>query len=253
MASHPCDWDATTYERVAAPQERWALGVLERLELEGGETVLDAGCGSGRVTRHLVERLPQGKVLAVDASPSMIEGVHEVLRPVDQALVCDLLDLELEEPVDAVFSAATFHWVLDHERLFAKLHAVLRPGGRMEAQCGGEGNVAELRDACRVICSEDPIARYFDGWKEPWLFAGAAETEDRLRAVGFKEAKAWLEEQPTRLPPADAHAFVRTVCLGPHLQRLPPEAHDDFVFAVMGRLDNPTELGYVRLNISARA
>ena len=121
----PVDWDASSYDSLADPQEEWAREVLERLELRGNESVLDAGSGSGRVTRLLIDRLPQGKVVAVDASPSMVDMVRRVLRPQDEALLANLTELELSEPVDAIFSNATFHWVLDHDRLFQRLHACL--------------------------------------------------------------------------------------------------------------------------------
>ena len=126
------DWDASTYQRVALPHEEWARIVLDRLGLEGGETVLDAGCGSGRTTSILIERIPEGRVVAVDGSPSMVEKVKEVLRPQDTAIVSDLAKLELDEEVDAIFSTAVFHWVLDHDALFARMRAAVRAGGRFE-------------------------------------------------------------------------------------------------------------------------
>ena len=133
------DWDAATYHEVAGPQEEWGLKVLGRLDLSGDETVLDAGCGSGRMTRHLVERVPEGRVIGVDSSPSMIELARENLGDRADLREMSLLDLDLDGEVDAIFSDATFHWVIDHERLFARLHAALRPGGVIEAQCGGAG------------------------------------------------------------------------------------------------------------------
>jgi trans-aconitate 2-methyltransferase len=165
------DWDAASYEAVATPQEQWGMEVIERLDLRGDETVLDAGSGSGRLTRHLIERLPHGRVVCVDASPSMVEQVREVLRPGDSAICCDLLELDLAEPLDAIFSGATFHWVLDHDRLFERLHDALRPGGRLEAQCGGAGNVAEFLAACRQVREEEAFAPHFEDWTEPYLFA----------------------------------------------------------------------------------
>lgn len=130
------DWDAATYQRVSVPHEEWAASILDRAELRGDETVLDAGCGAGRVTAMLIERLPEGRVIAVDGSASMVEEVRSVLRPQDEVLVADLVEVELEEPVDVVFSSAVFHWVLDHEALFANLHRALKPGGRLASQNG---------------------------------------------------------------------------------------------------------------------
>ena len=153
------DWDAHTYHRVSTPMVQWAEVVLDRLQLRGDETVLDAGCGSGRVTAMLLERLPRGRIVAVDGSPSMVAAAREAL-PADrvETMVCDLVDLELIEPVDAVFSNAVFHWISDHDRLFARLHAALRPGGQLVAQCGGEGNIAALKAVMREVGEREPYA-----------------------------------------------------------------------------------------------
>jgi trans-aconitate 2-methyltransferase len=244
------DWDAGTYDTLADPQEEWGREVLERLELRGDETVLDAGCGSGRVTRYLIERLPHGKVVAVDASPSMIDMAREVLRDQDQALHADLTELELDEPVDAVFSSATFHWVLDHDRLFQRLHAALRSGGRLEAQCGGEGNVAEFERAIDALSGDERFAPYLRGTLRPWKFAGVGETEARLERAGFAVDRLWLERK--RFQPRDPRGYLRASGLASHLARLPDDLHDAFVDAVTGSMPRPLVLDYVRLNISAR-
>lgn len=141
----PRDWDAATYDRVSGPQVEWARGVLDRLALEGDETVLDAGCGSGRVTALLIERLPQGTVIAVDAAPSMVAKARASLGDAGDVRQLDLAALDLDAEVDAVFSNAVFHWIADHAALFARLYAALRPGGRLVAQCGGAGNVERFQ------------------------------------------------------------------------------------------------------------
>jgi trans-aconitate 2-methyltransferase len=244
------DWDAASYDRLADPQEEWAREVLERLELRGDETVLDAGCGSGRVTRLLIERLSRGRVIAVDSSPSMIDAVREVLRPSDEALLANLTELELAEQVDAVFSNATFHWILDHDRLFQRLHAALRPGGRLEAQCGGEGNVAEFERAIDALSGDERFAPYLRGIAPPWKFAAVGETEARLERAGFMVGRLWLERK--RFQPRDPRGYLRVSGLACHLNRLPEDLHEEFVDAVTGSMPRPLVLDYVRLNISAR-
>jgi trans-aconitate 2-methyltransferase len=246
------DWDAATYDRVAAPQREWARDLLGRLPLRGDENVIDAGCGTGGVTRLLAERLPRGRVIGVDASPSMIARAREALGDEADLIECDLLDLELDGVADAVFSNATFHWILDHDRLFERLHAALRPGGVLVAQCGGRGNIAEVVHLGDEVAREEPFAPHFEGWAHPWLFAGPEETERRLAAAGFAEARCGLEERPTDVPPQDAAAFMSNVCLGPHLDALPPELRERYVDAVRERMADPCHLGYVRLNIDAR-
>ena len=251
MASATRDWDAGTYHRVSVPHEEWARSVLDRLPLQGDETVLDAGCGSGRVTGLLIERLPRGRVVAVDGSASMIEKVHEALRPGDEALVADLTELELEERVDAVFSSAVFHWVLDHDLLFRRLTAALRPGRALAAQCGGAGNIDRLRTISDEIAASKPFAPYFEGFEAPWNYAGAEETEARLDAAGFERIRCWL--QPWTIEPPEPADFIRTVCLGPHVDRLPEELRTPFVERVLELEPKPLQLEYVRLNIEARA
>jgi trans-aconitate 2-methyltransferase len=242
------DWDAATYHRVSGPQVEFARALLDRFELRGDETVLDAGCGSGRVTAMLLERLPNGHVVAVDQAESMVEHAREALPP-DRATVirAELTELRLDEPVDAVFSNAVFHWIADHDRLFERLHAALRPGGRLVAQCGGEGNVARFHAAAREAAAEEPYASHLEGWQGPWNFAGADETHRRLERAGFGRVETWLEPHP--VVPDDPADYLRTVCLGYHLERLPEELRDGYVQAVLRR--SVAELDYVRLNITA--
>jgi trans-aconitate 2-methyltransferase len=245
------EWDAASYDRVAAPLTAMGDAVLARLELRGEETVLDAGCGSGRVTEQLAARLPRGRVIAVDASRAMVVQARRRLGDRARVEVCDLVELALDEPVDAILSTATFHWIADHDRLFRRLRAALRPGGRLVAQCGGEGNVAAFRRAVDGATARDPYAASFAGWSGPWNFQTAADTEARLAAAGFARARCWTEQ--VSVVPERPAEYLRTVMLGAHLPRLAPGLREPFVDAVAARLARPLRLDYVRLNIDAAA
>jgi trans-aconitate 2-methyltransferase len=249
MNTGPTEWDAQTYDRVSDPQFEWGLEVLERLELEGDEYVMDAGCGSGRVTARLIERLPEGRVLCVDASESMIAKAREALGDRAKYLVSDLAELEVAEPVDVIFSTATFHWLPDHDRLFSHLHSALRPGGRLVAQCGGAGNVAEHARNIVDVAIRPEFAPHFEGMSMIWNFATPEDTEERLRRAGFEQISCWLEEKPVQ--PEDPYAFTTTVTMGPHLSRLPEELRRPFAEAVLAQESDPLTLRYVRLNIDA--
>jgi trans-aconitate 2-methyltransferase len=249
--SGPIEWDAETYDAVSDPQFAWGMEVLERLELNGDETVLDAGCGSGRVTEELAKRLPAGRVLAVDGSEAMIAKARERLGERADYVVADLSELEVEEPVDVVFSTATFHWIIDHDRLFQHLRGAIRPGGRLVAQCGGEGNVAQHAAAIRAVAARPQFAPHLINLASMWNFAAPGDTERRLGAAGFSEAHCWLEPKP--VTPADSLKFTMTVTLGPHLARLPEELRQPFAEAVLDLSDEPLTLDYVRLNIEAVA
>ena len=243
----PRDWDARTYDRVADPMTRWGSAVLDRLPLAGDERVLDAGCGSGRVTELLAARLPRGRVVALDGSPAMIDAARERLAPVGERIEFVVADLSrplpLTEPVDAILSTATFHWIPDHDALFTNLAAVLRPGGLLVAQCGGAGNIASIQ---RVL------ATIGDGWLGPVHFEAPMATVSRLDAAGFVDIECWLTDEPTQFEPGEPlETYLRTVVLGAHLERLPAGERDGFVRTVAERLSEPV-IDYVRLNIVAR-
>lgn len=245
------DWDAAAYDKVSEPQLAWALEQLERLELSGNEVVLDAGCGSGRVTAELVQRLPRGRVYAVDAAPSMVQHARTALGDRATVLCQDLVELELPEPVDAIFSNATFHWVHDHDALFRALRRNIKLAGRLVAQCGGRGNIDAFRTAADSVAGEKPFEHYFVGWRRPWNYASAQETTDRLQRAGFSDVSCWLQPKPTSL--AQPRTFVETVCLVRHLDPLPEGLRGPFVDRVLARVGEPLVLGYVRLNMTARA
>lgn len=246
----PRDWNADVYHRVSNTQATWGNEVLDRLPLEGDETVLDAGCGSGRVTLELADRLPRGRVIAVDGSADMVRKAREVLPGHCEVLQADLAELELDSQVDAVFSNAVFHWLPNHDRLYGRLHAALRPGGRLIAQCGGEGNVASLRRAVGEAAAAEPFRPHLEGWRPPWNFTSAEVASDGLERAGFAGVRCWLEHKTVE--PEDPRAFLATVSLGLHLDRLPANQHDAFVDAVLERQPDPLTLEYVRLNIDAR-
>lgn len=239
------EWDAAAYERLSAPQARWGRVVVDRLELHGNERVLDAGCGTGRVTAMLLERLPEGRVIGLDGSAAMIEkaGVRFVGEPRVELVVADLTEpLPLDGQVDAILSTATFHWIADHASLFRNLASVLRPRGQLVAQCGGAGNISSLE---RVISQ---LGHTFVGGK---TFATAEETRARLETAGFDDVETWLHEEPTTLPERDLEPFLETVCLGGIVDGMGEDERERFVHEVAARMPEP-RIDYVRLNIRAR-
>jgi trans-aconitate 2-methyltransferase len=253
------EWDAGSYQRVSEPQFEWGRRVVERIPLEGDEDVLDAGCGTGRVTRLLAERVPAGTVLGIDGSAQMVAEATRQLADLGDRVrfrQADLTELAVDDPVDLIVSTATFHWILDHENLFARLHAALRPGGRLVAQCGGAGNIAATLASAAEAAAEPPFAPHLAEPPESWFFADDATTVARLALAGFVDAHAWLERVPAILPGIDEGAeFLTTVVLRHHLELLPDHLRAPFARAVAERRARPdgrVEIDYVRLNLEAR-
>ena len=241
----PREWNAASYDRMSDPQLAMAQDVMDRLDLRGDERVLDAGCGTGRVTEELLARVPNGTLIAVDGSQAMVDQTRERLGDRVEAFAVDLVELEVTKRFDAILSTATFHWIADHERLFARLAAALRPGGKLVAQCGGAGNIANVQAAIDAV--DHPA---FRDWVGPWNFATPEQTTARLAAAGFDDIWSWL--QPWPVDPPNPREYFETVILGTHLERLPAEDHGAFVEDVLAQLDEPVRANYVRLNILAR-
>jgi trans-aconitate 2-methyltransferase len=260
----PNEWDAGSYHTISTPQVAWGEKVLDRLTLRGDETVMDAGCGTGRLTADLLERLPQGRVIAVDLSLNMLEAARDYLAPFGDRvtfLQADLQDIDLnvihDEPVDLVLSTAAFHWVLDHERLFAGLFDVLKPGGWLVAQCGGGPNLDHLLHRAADLTTRPRFAPYFENWVGPWEFADDSTTAKRLKKAGFVEIETSLESAPTKMHDAAAYReFLTNVILRSHLNRIPdPNLRLAFVdhLTELAEADNPPFLlDYWRLNMKAQ-
>ena len=254
--THVPDWDAAHYHQVSDPQTRWGLKVLDRLGPVDGERILDIGCGSGRLTLALVEQAPGAAVVATDVSPAMVREARKTLGSRVPVVQADAVRLPFGPGFDAVFSTATFHWIHDHVRLFADIHRVLAPGGRLVSQAGGGPNLARLYGRCRDLATEAEFAKAFTGWTDPWNFADVEGTIKRMRDAGFIEVHVCLEPATTGFSGAeDYEAFVRTVCLRHQLARLDDPQRARYVRSLVDAAsqdDPPFTLDYWRLNIDAR-
>jgi trans-aconitate 2-methyltransferase len=254
------EWNSSEYHRLSAPQVSWGKKVLARLQLRGDESLLDAGCGTGRLTADLLQALPNGRVVALDVSQNMLRSAREYLRPQFgkrvQLVAADLPDLPFESAFDGIVSTAAFHWVLDHDRLFRNLFRALRPGGWLHAQCGGGPNVARLRERMTTLAGSPQYAPYLANFPSPWFFQDAESAADTLRRAGFVEIQTGLEPALTVMEGRQHYEeFVRTVILRAHLDRLPdPGLRDQYVAQLADQSakdDPPFLLDYWRLNLTA--
>jgi trans-aconitate 2-methyltransferase len=264
MTATPAEWNAKSYHNVSTPHLTWGAAVLARLDLHGDETAIDVGCGTGRLTAELLERLPDGHVIALDRSRNMLDQAEVFLGPQfgDRVSYVEA-DLTVVEPgefardLDLVFSTATFHWLPDHDRLFRWIHSILKPHGWLVAQCGGGPNLARLRARLAALSATPRFAPSFEGWPGPWNFASDTETAERLARAGFDAIETGLIYAPAVMAGAAAYReFIETVVFSQHLIRLPDAAsRDRFLDTLTDQAANdetPFELDYWRLNIKAR-
>ena len=262
------DWDAERYHRLSDPQLGWGRRVLSKLAPRPGERILDLGCGTGRLTTEVLAAMRSGCVVGLDRSEAMLKeaaartvqtaaNLHEVGRPPDHIHLvrADGAHLPFAGVFDAVFSAATFHWIADHARLFAGIYGALAPGGRLVAQCGGGPNLATLLGRAHTLMELPSYREWFRDWRDPWNFADVPSTLVRLENAGFTMVHVSLEPAPTTLADAPSYMeFLSCVCVHHHVDRLPPSARPLFLAALARDAesdDPPFTLDYWRLNISA--
>jgi trans-aconitate 2-methyltransferase len=255
------EWNSSEYHRLSGPQVSWGKKVLARLQLRGDELLLDAGCGTGRLTADLLQALPNGRVVALDVSQNMLRSARENLQPQfgrrAQFVAADLPDLPFENTFDGIVSTAAFHWVLDHDRLFRNLYGALRPGGWLQAQCGGGPNIARLRERMADLAASPTFAPFLADFPSPWLFQNAEGAVDTMRRAGFVEVETSLEPALTVMDSRQHYQeFVRTVIVRAHLDRLPDRGLRDQYVSQLADLsaedDPPFLLDYWRLNLAGK-
>jgi trans-aconitate 2-methyltransferase len=253
-------WNAEVYDRIGKPMRRWAQQVIDDLKLAGDETVLDAGCGSGSVTFDLLERLPRGKIYAVDASAEMIASLTKAIeeRGVTNVVPihASLTDFTLPEQVNRVFSNAVFHWIPDDDALFGCLFRAAKPGAKLRAQCGGYGNNAHVLAAVAAVRKDDRFAPYLDGFSDSKKYRTPEEAKESLERAGFRDVRASLFDAPVPFDDlAEAALYVKTILLRDHVARLPGDLGDQYAQAVVEetvrRWGAPYTADYVRLDMWA--
>jgi trans-aconitate 2-methyltransferase len=255
------EWNSEAYNRLSDPQFGFGRKVVQRLArraFRGDELVLDAGCGTGRVTGELISMFPRGRVVGVDLSENMLHAAKENLSGFGDRvrLVCgNLSRLPFSAAFDGVFSTATLHWITDHVFLFRSIYLVLNPGGWLLAQCGGAGNLRTVRERARRLQADSRFAQYFEEWTEPWVYEDDATTAAQLQEVGFIDIRTWLEQAPVTLNNATEYReFLATVTLHKQLATIEnSRLRDEFLDSLVADAEEQGcfLLDYVRLNIEA--
>jgi len=255
------EWNASEYHRLSAPQFQWGQRVASQIELRGDECLLDAGCGTGKLTRILLQNLPRGRVVGLDLSRNMVQHAQQDLQPEFgdhvRFVAADFVALPFRDCFDGIFSTASFHWVHDHDALFRSLYRALRPRGSLHAQCGGGSNLARLRDRVNVLLQADEFSPYLGDFREPWYFSDAESAASRLRAAGFENVETDIEPASYSAESSEKFKeYMRTFVLHRHLELLPGDSVRTLFLQQLADAsaqdDPPWTLDYARLNLRAR-
>jgi trans-aconitate 2-methyltransferase len=257
-------WDADDYARNSSAQQGWARELIGKLELTGSESILDIGCGDGKVTAELASRVPKGEVVGIDSSPSMVERARASFPPdrfpTLSFSVMDARALAFRGRFRVVFSNATLHWVREQEAVLQGVARSLAPGGRLLFQMGGRGNAAGILSAITVLTAREPWAGIFAGFPFPYTFASPEQYARWLRAAGLLPVRVELLPRTMRHAGREGLAgWVRTTWM-PYTERVPPELRERFVEELLDAYlaahpagaDGAMEVAMVRLEVEAR-
>ncbi|HXT83261.1 MAG TPA: methyltransferase domain-containing protein [Verrucomicrobiae bacterium] len=261
-------WDAETYHKISNIQEEWAIEILDKRKIKEDEVILDAGCGSGRVTQLIAKKVKIGKIYAVDIDANMISNAKINLKDFTNVIFIqsDLINLKLPEKVDLIFSNAVIHWIFDHERLFKKFWDILKSGGELLIQFGGKDNLGTIPNIADKIIKNKGFSQYFENWKMPWNFNSVENISKILKDIGFKNIDVNSEKKIAKFTNLEEYRlFMKTVVLKPYLSYLPTDNNnkkeifiDEFIKAQNYDQDQrikqnlKLEIDYTRLNIFAK-
>jgi trans-aconitate 2-methyltransferase len=253
-------WDALTYDKVSSNvQLEWGRKLIEQRMWIGNEIVMDAGAGSGNLTKFLVDKVPHGQIYAIDADPNMVEQAKSNLSAYRNVRVIhsSMEHVNLPTKVDVIFSNAALHWVLDQEGVFSHFWQLLKPNGELLIEHGGHGNVERAVRVISKLMQSNQFKEHFVNWKQSWYFPKADEIERLLENAKFRDIQINLSKRTTSFSDRDEFAiFVKTVIMKPFLGYLPDRAKkEQFLDAFLKEIELSGwkwSLDYVRLGIFAR-
>lgn len=226
-------WNAEDYAKNSAAQFEWACSIIRRCKLHGNESVLDVGCGDGKVTLEIAQAVPNGYVLGIDSSQEFINYARKTHLSKVSNLSFEVMDassISSDKKFDLVFSNAVLHWVPDHSRFLNGAASVLKPGGKLVTSCGG-GKVAaeQIITAVTRVMKKDPWARYFESFRCPYTFHTPEEYKPWLINAGFAETNVKLVDKDMKLNGAKGfEGYFRSTWLR-YTERVPHDEREKFI------------------------
>lgn len=232
-------WDAKDYQKNSSAQQKWARELISKLELKGHESVLDIGCGDGKITAELVAVLKEGNVLGIDSSKEMIELAKKTFPENKfknlKFKVKDARELDYENQFDIVFSNAALHWITNHMMVLKGIERSLKPSGKILLQMGGKGNAKDILDIVHKMMKTRKWKDYFKDFDFHYGFYGTKEYEKWLKEAGLEAARIELiPKDMIHTGKEELKAWIRTTWL-PYTQRIPVEYRDEFIDELAGK------------------
>lgn len=235
------EFDGEKYKQASGHQKEWGQKVISDIVLAGAETILDLGCGDGRLSKQLADLATEGKVLGIDASQGMIKTAREV-EGLNLSFLClDINDMDFDSEFDLIFSNAALHWVKDHDRLLKNCRRALKDNGLIRFNFAGDGNCANFFEVIREVMNHPAYREFFQDYCWPWYMPKVGDYEKLVAKHGFKELKVWEENADRYFAgPDDLIKWIDQPSIVPFLKSVPETLKDRFRNEVVGRMVDRT-------------
>jgi trans-aconitate 2-methyltransferase len=182
------EWNASDYAENSLAQAIWARELITRLNLVGDESILDVGCGDGKITAELAEKVRNGFVLGIDASQNMIDYAQSKFAEVRNLRFqqMDACQIQVETHFNIVFSNAALHWVDDQPAFLRGAFQALKSGGKLVLSCGGRGNAAEFVEVFEHLKAQLSWQTYLADFQSATFFHDDQDYLRWLQEAGFQ-------------------------------------------------------------------
>ena len=254
-------WDAKDYAQNSSAQESWANELVDKLALQGGERLLDIGCGDGKITNSIAQKLMNGTVVGIDRSESMIKLANSQFDlPHLSFYTMNATDISTPVKFDVAFSNAALHWVKDHSAVLRGLKKCLKQNSKILFQMGGYGNAQDVLEVVELVTASKEWAKYFNDFVYPYNFCSISDYEKWLPDAGYKAKRIELiNKDMVHKNKEDLKGWLRTTWF-PYTDQLPEKKREEFLSLVIEKYTNAmpvdsegkTHVNMVRLEVEAR-
>jgi trans-aconitate methyltransferase len=248
---NPNSWDAEKYKANSSRQYAAAMNVLSRIQFNETDHVLDIGCGDGKITREIANRVPAGMVRGLDASSNMVEAASKEYADVKNLFFehANIVNYSSEQKFNYAFAFASFSWIKQQQEALINIANALQPGGTFTS---GIANEESLYLKVRYdIMKTDKWKDFFVDYEVPYYPSNEDKIKKLCENAGFTAVK--VEKNAVSYPMTREKVISFMQALPVQIDKIPTERQKEFLNDIVDdyiKLAPQKEEGIIDLPIS---
>jgi trans-aconitate 2-methyltransferase len=189
-------WDAAQYDSVKAPQVDAGKELIAMAKVKNSDSVLDIGCGTGKLTLELSRLASKGTVVGIDPSEEMLEKAEEMSGARDNIrfMLIPGQSMQFTDQFDLVFSNSALQWIREQQKVVRLAYRSLKKGGRIAFQLPAKNFCLEFFAYTSAAITLLGYEKYFKKWQTPWYLPTKEEYETALKEAGFKKINVFSRD-----------------------------------------------------------